>query len=251
MASFLPLLNVKLELQSWFVSLLILRSNLSIPAILTVRKLIIENKNDVTSLPLLRNNDLFRTIYNEVTALIIHALLLLHDSKVVLVREMALRTPDHNRDFAKLNLLLLVQLNLEFIIFVPVPLLDMHIDFAINLVGHIPDPRLMGEVGVLPQLHIGLLGVSHHGLAAGVNLTKNNLVLDVLLRVLFDVDDIVVLLVHPDSVELVLLHAVRNHVLYEAVEGLNLLVNDTILVKVGIDDLPLVVNRNVLIAVVL
>jgi hypothetical protein len=80
MASFLSLLNVELELQSWFVSLLILRSNLGIPAILTVRKLIIENKNDVTSLPLLCNDDLLRAINNEVTALIIHTLFLLHDS---------------------------------------------------------------------------------------------------------------------------------------------------------------------------
>ena len=36
--------------------------------------------------------------------------------------------------------------------------------------------------------------------------------------------------------------------LHEAVERLNLLVNHTVLVEVGVDDLPLVVDRDVLLA---
>jgi hypothetical protein len=185
-----------------------LRSDLGIPAILTVRKLIIENKNDVTSLPLLCNDDLLRAINNEVTALIIHTLFLLHDSKVVFIREMALRTSYHHRDFAKFDLLHLIRLNFEFVIFVPVTLLNMDINFAVNLVRHIPDPCLMREVWVFSQLRIGLFRVSHHWLTTSVNLTKHDRIFNILLRVLFDVADIVVLLLHSDSVELVLFYAV-------------------------------------------
>jgi hypothetical protein len=46
-----------------------------------------------------------------------------------------------------------------------------------------------------------------------------------------------------------LIHTVRNHVLDEPIEGLNLLVNDTILLKVSIDDFPLIINCDLVFAI--
>jgi hypothetical protein len=60
-----------------------------------------------------------------------------------------------------------------------------------------------------------------------------------------------VLTVYLHHVVLVLLHTVRNHVLDEAVERLNLLVNYSILIKVSIYDFPLIINANLVIAIVL
>ena len=208
MPAFFPLLDVELELQSWLVGLLILRSDLSVPAVLAIWQLIIKNKDDIASLSLLSDDNFLRPINNEVTALIVHALFLLHDSKVVLIREMALRASNHDRDLAQLNLLLCEVVSLELVVLIPVRLLDMDVNLTVDLVSHVPDSSLMRKVRVL-ALHPW---VNHHWLASSVNLTKDDLVLDIFLVLLvfliLDVRDVVVLLVHSDSVELVLLYAV-------------------------------------------
>lgn len=204
MASFLPFLNIEFELQGGLVGLLVLRSNLSVPAVLAVWELVVKDKYDVTGLSLLSNDDLLRAVDNEIASLVIHAFLLPQDSLVVFIREMALGTSNHDRDLAKLDLLLLVFLDNKFVFSISVTLLNVDVDLAVDLVGHVPDPGLMGKVWV-PGVQ---LKVHHHGLAARVDLAKDDPVLDIPLRVVFDVLNVVVLLMDPNSIELVFFHAI-------------------------------------------
>ena len=102
----------------------------------------------------------------------------------------------------------------------------------------------MREIGV----DITSPWVLHHGLGSGIDLTKNHLVAHVVvLRVHSSSGQ--VLTVDLNDVELVLIHTVRNHVLDEPIKGLNLLVNDTILLEISIDDFPLIVNTDLFFAI--
>ena len=103
----------------------------------------------------------------------------------------------------------------------------------------------MGEVWI----HLTSLGVLHHGLARSVNLSKHNLVANVVIIVVKLSRN--VLAVNLDHVVLVLLHAVSDHVLDEPIETLNLLVNYSILIEVSIDDFPLVIHADLIFAIVL
>jgi hypothetical protein len=157
---------------------------------------------------------------------------------------MALRAPDHNRYLAKLDLFCLILLNKRGgSVADSLPLLDVHIDLGVNLVSHVPDPGLMREI----RIHLSSLGVFHHGFRASVNLAKNHLVTNVVVVVIRSSCD--VLSVDLDHVVLMLLDAISNHVLDEAIEGLNLLVNYSILIEVGIDDFPLVVQANLIVSI--
>ena len=100
MASFLPFLNVELELHGGLVGLLVLRSYLSVPAVLAVWELVVKDEHDVASLSLLGYDDLLRAVDNKVASLVIHAFLLPQDSFIVFIREMALGTSNHDRDLA-------------------------------------------------------------------------------------------------------------------------------------------------------
>jgi hypothetical protein len=160
---------------------------------------------------------------------------------------MALGTTDHDWDLTKLNslgLVLLDELASLVTILVPFSLLDVDIDLGVNLVSHVPDSRLMREVGV----DITSPRVFHHGLGPSIDLPKHYLVADVVILGV-DSPSWQVLAIDLDHVVLVLIHTVRNHVLDEAIEGLNLLVNDTILLKVSIDDFPLIVNCDLVFAI--
>ena len=194
---------------------------------------------------LLGNDNLFRTVYNEVATLVIHALLLPDDSFIVLIIKMALGTTDHDGNLAEFNLLGLVLFDeLPRDIPVSLALLNVHVNLGVNLVRHVPDPGLVREVGI----HLARLRVLHHGLAPRVNLTKHYLVADVVVLVVGPSRD--VLPVDPYHVVLVFLHAVRDHVLDEPIEGLNLLVNDSVLIEVRIDDFPLVIKTDLVLAIV-
>ena len=148
MASFLPFLNIELELQGGLVGLLVLRSYLSVPAVLAVWELVVKDEHDVASLSLLGYDDLLRAVDNKVASLVIHAFLLPQDSFIVFIREMALGTSNHDRYLAELDLLLLVFLDNEFILSISVTLFNVDIDLAVDLVRHVPDPGLMGKVWV-------------------------------------------------------------------------------------------------------
>jgi hypothetical protein len=93
------------------------------------------------------------------------------------------------------------------------------------------------------------LGVLHHGLAAGVDLAKYYLVTDVVVLMICLSRD--VLTRDFDHVVLVLLHAISDHVLDKPVEGLNLLVNYSILIEVSIDDFPLIIHADLVFAIIL
>ena len=75
-----------------------------------------------------------------------------------------------------------------------------------------------------------------HGLVASVHLTKFNLIAEVIVIFFCSWDKLPVDL---DGIALMLLHAVSNHVFNKSIEGLDLLVDHTILFEVGIDDGPL------------
>jgi hypothetical protein len=244
--AFFSLLDIELKLQSWFIIFLILGPYLGIPAVLTRWKLVIENQHDVASLTLLSDDYLLGTIDNEVSTLIIHALFLPNDSFVVLVIEMALGASYHDGDLAELDLLGLVLLNdLSGEVAVSLTFLDVDIHLGVDLVCHVPDSCFMGEV----RVHGIGLGVFHHGLAAGVDLAEYNLVADVVILVICLSRD--VLTGDFDHVVLVLLDAISNHVLDKPVEGLNLLVNYSILIEVSINDFPLIIHANLVFAIIL
>ena len=95
-----PFLNIELELQGGLVGLLVLRSYLSVPAVLAVWELVVKDEYDVTGLSLLGYDDLLRTVDNEVASLVIHAFFLPQDSLVIFIREMALGTSNHYRNLA-------------------------------------------------------------------------------------------------------------------------------------------------------
>lgn len=195
---------------------------------------------------LLSDDDLFRTIDNEVATLVVHALLLSDDSFIILVVEMALGTPDHDGYLAELNLLRFVQLNdLTGGIANSLTLLDVDINLGVDLVSHVSDSCLMGEV----RVHGIGLGVFHHGLAAGVNLAEHYLIANVAIFGFCPSRD--ELTGDFDHVVLVLLHTISDHVLDEAIEGLNLLVNYTILIEISIDDFPLIIHADLIFAIIL
>ena len=110
----------------------------------------------------------------------------------------------------------------------------MNVDLGVNLVGKVPNPSFVREVRV--HLHVS---VAHHGLVARVNLTKLNLVADVVFLLLGAGH---VLLVHADDVVLVLFDCVGDHVLDKPVVGRDLLVNNSVLLKESVYNLPLVVD---------
>lgn len=118
----------------------------------------------------------------------------------------------------------------------------MDVDLALNLVSEGPDPCLVREVRVGVTIF-----VLHHGLIACIYLAEDDLVANVFFLLL---DTGQVLPVDTDDVALVLLDTVSNHVLDESVEGLNLLVNDSVLLEIRVDDLPLVVHLDLVLTVV-
>ena len=65
-------------------------------------KLYIEDKDDVTSLPLLCNNNLLRSIDDKVATLIVKALLILDNLLIIVITQMTKLGPDHDRNLAKL-----------------------------------------------------------------------------------------------------------------------------------------------------
>ena len=75
-----------------------------------------------------------------------------------------------------------------------------------------------------------------HGLVASVHLTKFNLIEEVIVIFSCSWDK---LPVDVDDIALMLLHAVSDHVFNKSIEGLDLLVDHTILFEVGINDGPL------------
>jgi len=75
-----------------------------------------------------------------------------------------------------------------------------------------------------------------HGLVASVHLTKFNLIAEVIVIFFCSWDK---LPVDVDDIALMLLHAVSDHVFNKSIEGLDLLVDHTILFEVGINDGPL------------
>ena len=127
---------------------------------------------------LLSNDDFFRTVYDKVTTLIIHALLLPNDSSVIFIVQMALRATDHYWNLAELYLLcfvLLDELTGLVTILVPFSLFNVDVNLGVNLVSHVSNSRLMREVGV----DFTRPWVLHHRLGAGIDLSKHYLIADV------------------------------------------------------------------------
>ena len=165
---------------------------------------------------------------------------------------MALRTPDHDWNLAQLDLLSLELIKelTRLVLAVSLSLFNMDVDLAIDLICHVPDSCFMGEV----RIHsifvvISHFRIFHHGFGIGVNLTEFNHVADLVVLVIID-SSRDVLSVNFDHVVLMFVNTVCNHVLNETIEGLNLLVNDTILVKVSVDNLPLIIDTYVLFSVI-
>ena len=76
-----------------------------------------------------------------------------------------------------------------------------------------------------------------HGLVTSVHLTKFNLIAYIFVIFSCSWDK---LPVDSYDIALMLLHAVSNHVFNKSIEGLDLLVDHTILFEVGINDFPLI-----------
>lgn len=145
--AFFSLLNIKLKLMRRLIILLILRSYLCVPCELARRQLVEEDEHDVARQSFLGHNDLLTAIDNEITTLIIHALLLLQNLARRAVMEVALLRADHQWDLAEFDSYFVVaRLNFCGLVFVLVKahLYYLHINVALNLVGQVTNPRLMG-----------------------------------------------------------------------------------------------------------
>ena len=122
------------------------------------------------------------------------------------------------------------------------PLFDGEVYEGLDLIGQIPNPRLVWIV------RIELLGsfISQSRLGTGVDVSKDGLKTTILVfHVGLAWHE---LLVDLDEVRLVFSNAVRDGMLDELVKGLDLLVHDTILLEEGVDDLPLVLHINLVLA---
>lgn len=148
---------------------------------------------------------------------------------------MALATPDHDRNLCEVDLARLVLFDeCSCLLFDSVPFLNTNINLALNLISEISNPCLMWEI----RIHL-VIFIRHHWFSSSVNLTKFDLVTNV---VIFLFGAWKILFCHTYDVALVLFDTVGDVVLDEPIETLNLLVYDSILLKKGVDDLPLVVD---------
>jgi len=114
-----------------------------------------------------------------------------------------------------------------------VPFFDVYIDLCINLIGEVSDSCFEWKVRI--EL---LIFVNHHGFCTCINLTKHDLITDVIFFISGSRD---ILPINLNYVALVFLYTVGYHILNESVERLDLLIYDTILLEISVDDLPLVV----------
>jgi len=148
---------------------------------------------------------------------------------------MALTTPYHYRNLSKVNLARLISFDeCTSLLFDPPSFFDANINLAVNLVRKVSDSCLMGK----EWIHL-LIFIIHHRLVASVYLTKFHLVADILILLLCAWE---ILFIHTHNIALVLFNAVSNHVLNKTIEGLYLLVNNSVLFEVCIYYLPLIVN---------
>jgi hypothetical protein len=176
--------------------------------------------------------------------LIVHTLSVSQNSLVVAIFEVALTTPDHNRYLSQLNLARCKSFDQSsFSSTNTLSFLDVHIDFGVDLVSKVSDSRLVRKVGV----NNVVVPIAHHGLVAGVNLTKLDDIADIL--VLF-FDAWKILLVYKNDVLLVFLYNVRDHNLDKSVVRFNLLINHTVLLEIRINDLPLIVNIDLFFSII-
>jgi len=182
----------------------------------------------------LGDNDFLRAINDEVTTLIIHALSVADDLLIVGVAQMTLAGTYHNRDFTQLNLACLILFDeISGTLTNSSPFLNVDIDLGIDLVGEVSDSRFVWKVGVHLQVF-----VDHHGLGCSINLSKHYLIANIVF-LFFDSRNI--LPVDTDDIALVFFDAVGDHNIDKAIEGLNLLVDDSVLLEVSVNDLPLII----------
>jgi len=202
----------------------------------------IEDEDDVTSLPLLSNNYLLRSIDDEVATLIIKALLILDNHFVVVVTEMAQLGPDHYGNLAKFY-----PTAVEFFDELSrgssfsLTLFDVKVYSALYLVSEISYSGFMRMVGVVLSTRL----IPQVRLLMCVYLTKfadiADLIIFELVMALFSRQE---LTVNYDDIVLVLSDAIRDCVLHKLVVRLNLLVDNTILIEEGINNFPLVIYVN-------
>ena len=87
-----------------------------------------------------------------------------------------------------------------------------------------------------------LVFIFHHWWMSSVHLSKNYLITYILILLIsYSRNE---LSVYSDEIAMVFFHTFLNHVFYETIEWLNLLVNHTILSKESINDIPLIIWRN-------
>lgn len=234
-------LDVELELLRRFVALFVLRADLRIPRVLRRRQLDAEDEDDVASLPLLRDDYLLGAIDDEVPTLIVEAFLVLHDLLFVEVAQVALAGPDHHRDLAELDRRHRARDvdQLSRLLVLPPASLDVELHLALHLVCQASDPCLMRVVRI--RVAGGLvLQIRLRAGRDGAKLADPAELLSLVVMVVLGPRHELAGDAH--DVRLVLLDALRDRMLHELIEGLDLLVDDAVLVEEGIDDRPLVVD---------
>mmetsp|Transcript_6028 Transcript_6028/g.14517 ORF Transcript_6028/g.14517 Transcript_6028/m.14517 type:complete len:445 (-) Transcript_6028:172-1506(-) len=132
-----------------------------------------EAKHEVVGTPLLRQNNLLRSIDDEIPALILRALLELHNLLVCLVVQPAHLRPEHHRNLAQGHPLVrdLVYKALPPIL-EDLELLDIDVDKEVARVRELPKTRHVGEQAVLLSIALHNVGLRNPHLA------KLNLILD-------------------------------------------------------------------------
>lgn len=245
------LFDVDLELKCWSVNFFVLRPYLDVKRVLARWKIVVENQHNITCLSFLRYNDLFRPINNEVASLIIQALLLSHNVLLIAITEMTLATPDHHWNLCQLNLHRRKWLanEITWLLLVSVSLLYPDIYLALDLVRQVSDPGLVREVWMpllVALVNTHSLGIICHWLSPRVNISKLDLVAN---AIFFSLDTWNVLFGNAYNIVLILLNAVSDVILDEPVETGDLLVDNTVLLEERVDDVPLVVNVDLLLAI--
>ena len=157
----------------------------------------------------------------------------------------------HDRYLAERDpLLLFVDLNEVLVgrtgpVAVATALLNPEINVRLDHVCQVADARLVRVV----RVHLASSLITQCRLRVGVDLGEDSLEADVLIVLDGLAGD--ELAVDLDEVGLVLAHAVGDRVLDKLVERLDLLVDDAVLLEERVDDLPLVVDVDLVLATVL
>ena len=153
---------------------------------------------------------------------------------------MALTWPNHNRDFAKINLLCWVFFD-QFACSstLPLPSFDMEVNLTLDLISKVPNPSMVRVVRVCFAWDIVFQMRFRACWYITKNASKTNLLL---LEILMTFGPGQELRSDTNNIGLMLVYAVLDRILDKLIEWLDLLVNHTILLEKCMDDIPLIIN---------